>query len=264
MAPRTLVIAIVATLLLFACPASSATLTDRPSEYAYPGAPKGHVACVAYTGLHSLYRRYASKQCSELVAGDLVFVAHGGDQDRVAFLATVDIPQGCQISINDNTWTGTFPAEGTFIVWTTTAPVPKGTVVSIGADTGSGTPTSVVASTGQGSTGGSNPAIMQLSSGGSTVYAYLAQAPGTFLAAVTTESGGFGTSLQGTGLVAGQTAVAITPSTDWGYYDRSKGTSFASQAAALATINDGANWITNVGGNHTAQEVADLTPMTIA
>ncbi|KAI9020377.1 hypothetical protein DFJ74DRAFT_672974 [Hyaloraphidium curvatum] len=232
-------------------------------EFAFPGAPEGHVACVTYSNNHNLYRRYDA-QCN-LVAGDVAFVSYGGDQDRVGFLATVDIPAGCEVIFNANTWNGaSFLNDDPAVKWTTTAVVPKGSVVSIGSNTDIPDPTSITASTGQGALLDPSGTDFDWSISGSsdTVYAYLPS--GTFLAALTNTAGGFGSGqLTNTGLTEGQTAVAIEASTDYGYYKRSLGTSFANRAAALAAVHNGANWETFPNGNYSLVDL-DVTPMTIA
>jgi hypothetical protein len=83
---------------------------------------------------------------------------------------------------------------------------------------------------------------MSLSDSAETVYAYLgtdAINPGTFLAAISTESSSV---LTGTGLISGQTAVILTSSADEAHYIGSRNTAAVFSDYRPLIGNVGANW----------------------
>ncbi|MGZ9100231.1 MAG: Calx-beta domain-containing protein, partial [Brevundimonas sp.] len=161
-----------------------------------------------------------------LAAGDIAIIgANGDDPDSFGFVALTDIEAGTQITFTDNGWTGSAfrTGEGVF-VYTFPAGVPAGTVINIGAVTG-----------------------MSFAAAGDSIIAYqgTASAP-VFLYALdfadgnTTFSGSASntnTSAVPTGLVLGQTAVAVGQD-NVSYNGPTSGT----RDELLAAIGNPANW----------------------
>lgn len=175
--------------------------------------------------------------------GAIAFVGFNGDgSDSFAFLAVSKLPAGAVIRFTDNSWNGTsFASTESLLTWTTTSALPAGTIVQI-TNIASGT---LAASTGSISGIGPNLNVAAQDEVWYAMTGTLAS-PGTFLAAVANDgfSAGTGGVLTNTGLTPGVTALALTGDVDVAVYDPLAGTGFASPDAALAAINNPANWIT--------------------
>ncbi len=173
--------------------------------------------------------------------GSIAFTGiNTNSNDDLAFVLLEDIPAGTVIFFTDRSWNGTafnMSASDGEISWTASAAISAGTIVTI-SDIHA-TPTSNLGTV----TGTSN-----LQDHFETVMAYVGTSlnPTAFLAALaTTNFQGAGTTLNGTGLVRGQTAIefAATPNgVDIAAYNgtRSAEGSFEDY---LHFINDGANWV---------------------
>ncbi|MGF7151684.1 DNA-binding beta-propeller fold protein YncE [Sphingomonas zeicaulis] len=180
-----------------------------------------------------------------LVAGSIAFVGFSADgNDDLAFVALETIPAGTVIYFNDQEWQGTaFNTGEGQAAWTATGDIAPGTVVTI--NNFGGTPVSNLGTV----TGGSG-----LGSDGEIVYAYVGApfAPTAFLAAIAndgfTQSGG---TLEGTGLVVGETAIDLSngganPGEDIAVFTGPR-SGQAIYADYAAVINDVANWTTQDG-----------------
>ncbi|NUN68024.1 hypothetical protein HCU40_25805 (plasmid) [Pseudanabaena biceps] len=198
--------------------------------------------------------------------GSIAFTGFNADgSDDLAFVALDLIPAGTVIYFNDQEWQGAnFNTGEGQVVWTATADINAGTIVTINSFGSS--PISNLGST-SGSSG--------LGSDGEIVYAYIgaAFAPTVFLAAIAND--GFavsGGTLAGTGLVVGQTAIDLSngganPGEDVAVFNgvRTGAVTFADYAAA---INNPANWLTQDGsGDQSIDSTApdlpfSLTPFT--
>ncbi|WP_373289736.1 choice-of-anchor I family protein, partial [Polymorphobacter multimanifer] len=177
--------------------------------------------------------------------GDIAFVGFNADgNDDLAFVALKAIAAGQVIYFNDQEWQGTaFNTGEGQVTWTASANIAAGTVVTINSF--SNAPVSNLGTT-SGSSG--------LGSDGEIVYAYVGApfAPTSFLAAIAND--GFavsGGTLDGTGLVVGETAIDLSnggtnPGEDIGVFngERFGATSFADY---LSIINNPANWLTQDG-----------------
>lgn len=174
-----------------------------------------------------------------LGAGAIAFVGFNADgNDDVAFVALAPISAGTTIYFSDREWVGTaFNTGEGEVAFTATSDIAAGTVVTI-ADFG----------TAPSSAHGTLTGASGLSSSTEILYAYvgLPNIPSAFLAAVA--NGGFtvdGATLDGTGLVIGETAIdlsALGGSPDIAAYvgDRAGAESYADYAAV---INTAANWV---------------------
>ncbi|MCI4661374.1 MAG: Ig-like domain-containing protein [Neomegalonema sp.] len=204
---------------------SDSTTLNFTTEDAPVGLPAGAIAFIGYN------------------ADDTTGNPVGGASDSFGFVAIVDLPAGTEISFTDEGWTGTALASGgeDTIVWTSPG-VSAGEVVTF-ERVGS----VQVASTGTISapTGG-----LLLSGSGDQILAFVGDAAApSFIAGIQmngdwdTSYTGTATSLQPAELTGNGTSLAIDPEVDNAYY--SGPTSFANTSAALAAINDPANWTTN-------------------
>lgn len=191
--------------------------------------------------------------------GDIAFVGFNADgTDDLAFVVLKEIPAGTVIYFNDQEWQGSaFNIGEGQVVFTATAAIAAGTVVTI--SNFSSTPSSAHGTL-SGSTG--------LGSDSEIVYAYVgaAFAPTAFLAAIAND--GFaqsGGTLNGTGLVVGETAVDLSaggtrPGQDIAAFN---GARFgqANFAAYRAIINNPANWLTQDGsGDQSADSISPDLP----
>ena len=179
--------------------------------------------------------------------GSIAFTGFNADgNDNLAFVALDLIPAGTVIYFNDQEWQGTnFNTGEGQVVWTATADIAAGTIVTINSFGSS--PVSNLGST-SGSSG--------LGSDSEIVYAYIGSAftPTAFLAAIAND--GFaqsGGTLLGTGLVVGQTAIDLSnggtnPGEDVAVFNGLR-TGQASFAAYAAVINNPANWLTQDGNS---------------
>ena len=173
-----------------------------------------------------------------LSAGDIAIIGFNFDNpDEFAFVALVDIEAGTEIKFTDNGWlnTNTFRStEGTFS-WVAPASVSAGTVI--------------------------NPAVsgVLLSASGDQIIAYQGgETDPTFIYAVNSEGAGVwqsdatssNTSALPTGLVNGETAVALSEIDNATYVGPTSDT----KAALLAAISDKDNW---TGSNSTRQIMPD-------
>lgn len=177
--------------------------------------------------------------------GSIAFTGFNADgSDDLAFVALDLIPAGTVIYFNDQEWQGAnFNTGEGQVVWTATANIAAGTIVTINSFGSS--PVSNLGST-SGSSG--------LGSDGEAVYAYIGApfAPTAFLAAIAND--GFaisGGTLAGTGLVVGATAIDLSngganPGEDVAVFNGLR-TGQASFAAYAAVINNPANWLTQDG-----------------
>lgn len=188
--------------------------------------------------------------------GDIAFVGFNADgADDLAFVTFVDIAAGETIHFTDNEWTGSgFNTGESGFTWTASAPIAAGTIITIDAISdaiGSNLGTVVFF----------DPTNTGLSASGEIVYAYLGDpaTPSVFLSAVTTDSAGLepaGVTTDGTGLVAGVSAIALPGSTDIGAYTGPR-SGEASLAAYRALINDAANWTVQAGGGDQSVDATD-------
>jgi len=196
---------------------------------------------------------------AQLQPGDIAFTgfnADAGNGESVAFVALKDIPAGDTLRFCDSEWTGTaFGAdEGTF-AWVATSLVPAGTVVRIDSIS-SGTTTAsvgqiIAALDSSGGIGNSDEAYFVFQGPSSRV-------PTTFLAAVATRAGSFGT-LTGTGLTLGSTAVVFRTDIDVAAYTGPR--TGLNKAGYLAALADTANWIFQDGsGNEAVDATAPDVP----
>lgn len=178
--------------------------------------------------------------------GSIAFVGYNGDgTDSLAFLTISSLPAGATIRFTDNTWNGTsFANTESVLTWTTAGAVPAGTIVQIININGG----PLSASTGSITGTGPNFGVAAQDEVWYAITGTLAS-PGTFLAAIANDGFSLATGgvLTGTGLTQGVTALALTGNIDLGVYNPAAGTVFVSPEAALAAINNPANWITQNG-----------------
>lgn len=200
-----------------------------------------------------------------LGTGDIAFTTINADEDGWSLVTFVDIAPGTVVYFSDNEWNGTaFNTGESYHQWNTGASViPAGTVVRFGAidltslfaSAGSFTRATVSGSTNYG-----------ISQSEDSIYAFLgsaADAPTTFLAAVSTTA--FGTAsaglLTGTGLSTGNGAIQLGVATggDFAEYAGPRDT-LLTIAAYKPLVFDIANW-NNPGDGTFAATLPNLTPL---
>lgn len=186
-----------------------------------------------------------------LQPGDLAFTAFNADEDGFAIVALKPIAPFSTIYFSDNEWIGGAPGAGAFTTGESTfawisgsLPVAAGTVVRFSAIDQTTRAASV------GAFGVIQGGVLGFSASGDTLFAYLAgasHAPTQFLAAISSE-GYAGSSLAGTGLIAGVNAVTITSSADYGEYTGAR-TGLASFSDYGALINNASHWTMHATGD---------------
>jgi len=208
--------------------------------------------------------------------GDLALVGFNADgDDNLAFVVLTDIPGGTEIRLSDNEWNGgLLGGTGAFldnaeseITWTAPAGgVPAGTVVRI-----DGIETSAPLTTSTGAVAYTSSSNVGVGASGEAFFAYVGPtlAPTNFLTVFVSGAVSFAGSLNGTGLITGENAIALTAgSPDVAAYVGPR-SGLASFAAYLPYLHSPTNWITEDGAgsqhnNGIAPEVPfDATPFTI-
>jgi len=174
--------------------------------------------------------------------GQIAFTAFNADEDGFAIVALTPIGPGNQVYFTDNEWPGGAPGTAAFTTgesalrWVTgDAAIAAGTVVRFSAIDQPQRAASI------GTLSVLESASLGFAATGDTLFAYggvTHRVPGVFYAAISSE-GFAGSSLAGTGLAVGQSAVAITAGADFGEYTgpRSGRTAFADYALL---VNDAA------------------------
>ncbi|TCR63686.1 hypothetical protein [Bosea sp. BK604] len=204
--------------------------------------------------------------------GSIAFTGYSADSaDAVSFVTLTDMPAGTVIYFHQGKWDGdSFKnGGGSHWSWTATSDVPAGSVVNI-AMSASAPPTSNIGSLAVQSSGGTISLYLA-----DALYAYVgaSNAPEAFLAAISPKDF-LGQSydpltLAGTGLVEGETAVALGTTLPSGFaeigaYDGPRLGS-GSFADYLALINDPANWISqSAPGTEASDGVGPDVPFSLA
>ncbi|MFA7171983.1 MAG: hypothetical protein WC340_00995 [Kiritimatiellia bacterium] len=164
--------------------------------------------------------------------GRIVFVAFNSAGDSFAFVALKELPAGVVLLFTDNTWNGAdFGSTEDNLVWSNSVATAAGTVVIcynchdskiISNNLG------VVVS-----------GKLNLAQDGEEIYAYCGSVrqPTAFLASISTAN----SNLKGTGLVYGETAVAISKTPASQYYHGARCTQ-KQWCDYLPLINSAANW----------------------
>lgn len=172
------------------------------------------------------------------VTGDLAFVGFNADgNDDFAIVLLADFPANTTVYFRDEEWNGTAfgTGEGSLTWNTGDQVIPAGTIVGFYNFGG-------VPAVTNGSISGVD---MGISASGEGIFAYLGTevaAPTVFLGGIAnaTEATGFGT-LEGTGLIAGSTAILLPGGTDIAAYTGPR--TGLDKNGFLAALNDMNNWI---------------------
>lgn len=185
--------------------------------------------------------------------GDIAFTGWNADgNDDFSFVALVDINPAESIAFTDNEWDGAaFNAGEGEITWTAATTVPAGTVVSI-----TNAATTISASTGLVS------GNMSLDNSDEALFALIGTlaSPTAFLTAFSNDGAvGFST-LAGTGLTLGITAIDFdgTSAEDddiYAYFGPRSGE--ADFSNYVSSINNTANWISQDGGGDQSTDAVD-------
>lgn len=206
----------------------------------------------------------ASSQAA-LTPGSIAFVGFNADGlDNLTFVALEPLPLGTEIGFTDNEWNGTGWTDNNEhgFSWTASSNIPAGSIVTLDFlnDPILPSPTSNLGTTLPLAGAGTNKGV---SNSDEAIWAFIGPyaAPTAFLTVIGNDPlATAGTSLAGTGLVEGQTALFITGDEDIMAYTgaRSGQTSFA---AYLPLINDAANWVTQDGsGDQSIDAIAPDVP----
>ena len=174
--------------------------------------------------------------------GDIAFVAYHDDPDGFSFVLLDDCPVGTQIRFTDNQWTGSgfesLTAEGE-VLWenNTLNTLPSGTVIHIenASDNAPGISTS--AGTAAEVDGGF---ILGITHDEIVAFTGTRSTPGTFLTIIG-DTDSPGSTLSGTGLTNGSTAIHDTSVTE-GYYSGPSHCTGITIEACAQQINNLSNW----------------------
>lgn len=197
----------------------------------------------------------AAAQAHAFGSGDIAFTSFNADEDGWSIVALADIAAGTTIYFRDDEWNGASFSTGEGLhTWNSgAAAIAAGQVIRFSAVDKASRSVSFGTLSSTGDTG--------LNATSETIYAYLGvdvNTPTVFLAGVSTEGT---TNLAPAGLVAGDTAVVLTNSTDYALYTGAR-SGAASFADYRSLVNSAANWNILVGGDQAAQ-VPDLTAFTV-
>lgn len=181
-----------------------------------------------------LFPMYLSAQLSS--PGDIAFTGFNADgDDDLAFVTFKDIPANTEIYFCDSEWDGSgFGSDEGDFTWNSGATViPKGTIITLNTiSSGITVNHGSITTNNAGGLGNSDEAM----------FAFLGTAPRTvttMLAAVANDTSGFGT-LDGSGLILGQSAILLTSSTDVAQYNGPR--TGLNQSEYLVELNDLDNW----------------------
>ena len=191
----------------------------------------------------------SAQQTFALGVGDIAFTALNTDEDGWAIVALTDLGADSTIYFTDSNWNGsTFSSAEGFHTWNTgTTGIAAGSVIRFSQIDQASRAISVGSLTSSGN--------RALSSTADTVYAYLgtaANAPVTFITAVSTEANTAATTALATaGLQNGVNAIILPASTDYSEYTgpRSGESDFT---AYRSQINTASNWTGFTDGDHAA------------
>ena len=211
-------------------------------------APKPYIQCLCVSPDTLTYRQINQEiemAATTLSAGDIAIIGFNFDNpDEFAFTPLVDIDAGTEINFTDNGWqaAGTFrDTEGDF-TWTAPTDIAAGTII--------------------------NPTVSSIlfSVSGDQIIAYQGDSSNpTFIYALNSEgnpgiwqsdSTSSNTSALPTGLVNGETAVALDEIDNAIYTGITSGT----QAELLAAISDNSNW----SGSNSTRQTMPINPFNIS
>ena len=192
-----------------------------------------------------------------LQPGDIAFTSFNADEDGFAIVALRAIAPFSAVYFSENEWSGGTPGAGGFnsgeatYAWVSgAAAIPAGEVVRFSAIDKAGRAASLGAF-GQVLTGTSGFAAT-----GDTLFAYAgdtASLPTTLLSAISSDGFG-GSTLAGSGLVAGVNAVGVGTGADYAEYVGPR-SGLASFGAYAALLNDASQW-----SSHPTGDFASLAP----
>jgi hypothetical protein len=181
--------------------------------------------------------------------GSIAFVGFNAETlDNLAFVALEPIVAGTVIHFTDNEWTGSaFNSGESGWSWTATGDIAAGTVVTL-----DGLATGQTVTSNLGTIAFTDATQRDIAISDEIVYAYVGTptAPTAFLAAVANDAlTASDATLNGTGLVAGQTALTLTAKDSDADIAQYNGVTSGRTAFSdyLPLINNPANWITQDG-----------------
>jgi hypothetical protein len=200
-----------------------------------------------------------------LQPGDLAFTAFNADEDGFALAALREVAPYTTIYFSDNEWSGGAPGVGSFntgentFVWVTGAQaIAPGTVVRFSQIDQATRAASI------GAFGLFRSGTPGFSASGDTLFAFSGDASATptqFLAALSSE-GYAGSTLAGTGLIAGVNAVTVGNGADFAEYIGTR-SGLLSFGAYAGLINDATQWRSHATGDFAAL-APDLTAFGVA
>ncbi len=186
-----------------------------------------------------------------LQPGDIAFTAFNADEDGFAIVALKSVAAYTTVHFSDNEWTGGAPGSGAFntgentFAWISgSAPIAAGTIVRFSAIDQATRASSV------GAFGLTKSGTPGFAATGDTIFAFSANAagaPSQFLAALSSENFA-GSSLAGTGLVPGASAIAITSGADFGQYTGARA-GLANFGGYGALVHDPSHWTMHATGD---------------
>lgn len=193
-----------------------------------------------------------------LNTGDIAFTSFNADEDGLSFVAFTSIAANTKIFFTDNSWNGSaigsgggFTAGESYNQWISgTSSIAAGTVIRFSSyDTAALMSASVGTLSRVSVSGNSNWGI---SATADTIYAYTgnsANAPSTFLSAITNGTFAANGPLGNTGLSTGVNAITLPASSDFYQYGgaRAGAQNLADYKALVANV---ANWTGHDGGGN--------------
>jgi hypothetical protein len=204
-----------------------------------------------------------------LTTGDMAFNSFNADEDGFSLVTFVDIAAATKVYFSDNEFiSGAFNTGESYLSWTSGgSAISAGTVIRF-SKTDQTTLAASVGTLMRETVAGSNN--WGLANSNETLYVYLgtsANAPTTFLTAITNGSFTADGPLSGTGLVEADTAIrlnalATTTTPDYGVYNGAR-SGLASFAAYKPLVANVANWTVDATNGTYTSTVPNVTAFTI-
>lgn len=186
-------------------------------------------------------------------AGRIAFVAFNSAGDSFAFVALEELPAGAVLHFSDNAWNGvSFSATEDNLEWSNSLATAAGTVVTCyNCD---------APAISSNSLGAAMSGKLRLAQSGEEIYAYCGslRQPTAFLAAISTAN----SNLKGTGLIYGETAVAISKTPVSQYYHGIRNTQ-RQWRDYLPLINSAAYWSNTAGATESWGDTARFARATM-
>ncbi len=186
---------------------------------------------------------FSSSAFSQMQEGSIAFTGFNADgSDGFSFILLRAVAANTSIFFTDNEWVGSTINSGEGILeWNSIADLSAGTVITITGSTIASTGT-ISAVSGSFNLGASNETLL--------AYTGTSTTPDNFLAAISNDNFGVSgvSSLSGTGLIEGISAINLDSDEDVGVLDNGVDCTGIELLDCATLINDSNNWSTEDGG----------------